>query len=235
VLFEDEWLIAFDKPAGLLTVPDRWDKTRGNLMQTVHETLSPAWFNVHRLDRETSGVLLCAKTRPVLQRLAGRFQSGNIGKIYLALTRGTPPDERGEILLPLAADPRRRGRVCVRRKEGRPARTTYEILERWRDCAMVRMELHTGRTHQIRVHLAAVGAPVLCDSFYGDGRPLLLSDIKPGYKRKDAPERPLLSRLALHAERLAFAHPETNENTVIVSPLPREFEIALKYLRRFGG
>lgn len=235
VLYEDDYLIAFDKPSGMLSVPDRWDKSLENLMGVVHATFSPNYFNVHRLDRETSGVLLCAKNKPILDRMATMVEKGEMEKVYVAITRGVPRQNRGRLTWRLGADPHHPGLMRVV-PSGKPAITEYETVEVFSHYAFVWVRPITGRTHQIRVHLARMGCPVLADSFYGDGRGLFLSEIKRGYKFKEnKPERPLLGRLALHAHRLIFAHPYTNLPTTIESPLPHEFQIALKYLRRFGG
>lgn len=234
IVYEDESLLAFNKPAGLLVAPDRWDKSRPSLMRMVHAQLSPHYFNVHRLDFDTSGVLVCAKNRPVLIHLCALFASRKVEKRYLALVRGTPPADRGDIDEPLAPDPRQPGRMCVAR-EGRPALTSYEVLERWRGHSLLRLCPHTGRQHQLRVHLAAIGCPLLADPFYGDGCGLFLSTIKPGYRFKTEPERPLIGRAALHAERVIFPHPVTGARLTIEAPWPKDFQIAVKYLRRFAG
>lgn len=237
VLFEDEALIAFAKPAGLLTTPDRWDGSRPDLMRLVHAHGASDWYNVHRLDRDTSGVLLCAKTAPALRGLTAQFDAHAVEKRYLALTRALPAGEAGVVEAALAPDPRRPGAVRVA-PDGKPAATAWEVVERWRGgYALLRLRPRTGRTHQVRAHLRHLGCPVLADPLYGDGRPLLLSEFKRGYKRPAAgeAERPLLARLALHAEQLAFAHPLTGAAVTIAAPLPEDFELALKMLRRHAA
>jgi RluA family pseudouridine synthase len=235
ILFEDDVLVAFDKPSGLLVAPDRWDKEQEDLMRLVHERLSADYFNAHRLDRDTSGVLVCGKTAEAVRRLTELFESHQVAKEYAALTRGVPPEVRGVIDAPLAPDARQPGRMRVA-GDGKPAETGYEVLERWgASYAHVRLTPQTGRTHQIRVHLAHVGAPVLADPLYGDGRGLFLSEFKRDYRRTAHEERPLIGRLALHAERLTFPHPATGQSLAIVSPVPKDFQVALKYLRRYAG
>lgn len=241
ILFEDDAIIAFDKPSGLLVAPDRWDKDRENLMKSVHEVLSPGIFNVHRLDADTSGVLLCAKTKAALDRLCGQFQSRDVAKQYLAITRGAPREDQGTVQKSIVPDLQRPGRMRVA-SHGKPAETQFEVVERWsrgaqgrRTYALLKCVPLTGRTHQIRVHLAYLGCPIVADTFYGDGGGLLLSELKKKYKqKKDEPERPLVGRLALHAERLTLRHPVSGDPLTIVAPLPKDFEIALKYLRKFG-
>ena len=241
VLYEDEHLLALDKPAGLLVCPDRWDKGLANLADLVHQRLSPDYFNAHRLDRGTSGVVLFAKSRPALQLLHEMFETRRVRKTYLALVRPAPADDRGQIQAPILPHPRCHGRMTIGRPGDLPAspgatcRTDYEVLERWRGgLALVRCFPRAGRTHQIRVHLMHLGSPVLADDLYGDGAPLLLSQIKRGYKPGDRPESPLIARLALHAESLALDHPTTGLPLTIQALLPRDFEIALKNLRKYG-
>lgn len=233
VLYEDADLIAFDKPSGLLVAPDRWDKEIENLMDLVHRHLSPEWFNVHRLDRETSGVLLCTKNKPALDALCLAFERKTVSKEYLAITRGMPQMAHGCIDVPIAPNQDHPGLMRVARR-GKPAVTDYEVVEGWRDFAVVKLLPQTGRTHQLRVHMAHAGCPILCDGIYGSPRPLFLSDLKRNYKQTQDEERPLIGRLALHAERLTVEHPVTHQPLTVISPLPKPFEISMKYLRRFA-
>ncbi len=236
ILFEDDVLLAFDKPSGLLVAPDRWDKDRENLMDQVHSHLSPEIFNVHRLDFETSGVLLCSKEKRSHDFLTGEFQERRVKKRYLAITRGAPPEDEMTIDRPLSEDPRQVGRMRSNRSGGKAAETQLKVLTRWRGYALVELFPITGRMHQIRVHLTSIRSPVVADPMYGDGKPLMLSDIKRGYKHKEKEEeRPLLGRLGLHAESLTIRHPITREPLTITSPLPKPFEVSIKYLKRFAG
>ena len=235
VLYEDEHLLVMDKPSGLLVAPDRWDKDLPNLMQVVHERFSPEYANAHRLDRDASGVVLLAKHIEALRDLRKQFDAHSVRKCYAALTRPAPAISAGDISKPLAEDPARLGRMRVSSK-GKESITHYEVLENWnRRYAFLRLIPLTGRTHQLRVHIAQLGCPILGDVFYGDGRGLLLSEIKPGYKHTNSVERPLIGRLALHAQSLTFRHPATGAELTVESPLPKDFQIALKYLRRFAG
>lgn len=258
ILFEDDALIAFDKPSGLLIAPDRWDKARANLMTQVHGKLGDHVANVHRLDADTSGVLLCTKDKASLDFVSGQFQSKTAKKTYHALCYVPPADVAMKVgrvardesgLLPaeftvdlaLGEDEAQPGRMRVfKRRGGKPSITVFRTLERFHDrrgraFAWVECSPLTGRTHQLRVHLAASGAPILEDPFYGvPGEHLRLSDLKRGYKGRDE-ERPLVDRLALHASALTITHPVSREALAITAPLPREFEVALKYLRKFGG
>jgi len=240
VIFEDEHLIAFDKPSGLLIAPDRWDKSRVNLMDLVHEKMGHGVANVHRIDADTSGLVLCAKTKPALDFLSGQFQSKTVAKVYEALTAGLPPADAYTVDFVLKEDDAKPGRMCVVKKHGKASVTDFKVLARFPQASgrggFAHLECRplTGRTHQIRVHLAASGTPILNDPFYGDETRLLLSDLKRRYKGRDE-ERPLIARLALHAGALTFTHPATREPMTLAAPLPQDFAVALKYLRKFAG
>jgi 23S rRNA pseudouridine1911/1915/1917 synthase len=251
VIFEDDSVIAFDKPSGMLVAPDRWDKARENLMGLVHAKMGHGVANVHRLDADTSGVLLCAKTKPGLDFLSGQFQSKTVRKIYHAMVVVLPVDEVMKVVAPvrvggglpdtftvdlaLGEDEHQPGRMRVFRKRGGKACVTeFRTLERFGRFAFVECCPLTGRTHQLRVHLAAAGAPILNDPFYGDPEiKLLLSELKRRYKGRQE-EKPLIARLALHASELTINHPVTRDPLTLRAPRPHEFEVALKYLRKFA-
>lgn len=273
IIFEDDTLVAFDKPSGMLVAPDRWDKTRENLMGLVHAhpRYGHSVANVHRLDADTSGLLLCAKTKPALDYLTGQFQSKTVEKKYHAFVAVLPAEHAMKVIAPirdasgalpdtftvevaLGEDERQPGRMRVfKGRGGKDCLTEFKTLERFRGSsrplgrkgaeagvvasgfAFVECRPLTGRTHQLRVHLAAAGAPILYDPFYGNPDVTLkLSDLKRGFKGRDE-ERPLIGRLALHASELTLKHPLTKEPFTLRAPLPKEFEVALKHLRRFAA
>ena len=233
ILHEDEVLLAVDKPAGLPVVADPQYAGAGSLMDQIRARFGPGVASVHRLDAEATGVLLCAKTKAALDYLSGQFQSKTAAKTYHALVDGTPRGAAFDVELALQEDEHQAGRMRVTRKGGRPASTRVEVLERFRGFAWVVCRAETGRPHQVRVHLAETGYPVLNDHLYGRGTRLLLSGLKRGYKGL-ADERPLINRLALHASELTVRHPLTREPITLRAPLPKDLEIALKYLRRFA-
>jgi len=265
VIYADETLVAFDKPSGLLVAPDRWDKTRENLMGLVHAhpRYGHGVANVHRLDADTSGLLLCAKTKPALDFLSGQFQAKTVEKKYHAFVAVLPRERAMKVIAPvrdatgmlpdafridvaLGEDERQPGRMRIfKGRGGKECASEFRTLERFGggrsgvvagvSYAFVECRPLTGRTHQLRVHLAAAGAPILNDPFYGDPElKLRLSDFKRGYKGRDD-EKPLLDRLALHASALTLKHPVTREPLTLEAPLPHEFEVALKYLRKFAA
>lgn len=233
VVFEDEHLVAFNKPPGLLIAPDRWNKDLPNLMDMVHAEGSPEWFNVHRLDKATSGLVLCAKTKPVLDAVCQLFETRAVEKIYLALVRGCPPEPKGLINQPIGPSPQHPNVMRVS-PHGKPAETAYEVVERWHRLSLLHLFPHTGRTHQLRVHCAWMKCPIVADNVYGTERGLFLSDFKRKYKEGDGVERPLLGRLALHAWKLTLVHPVTGQPLTIEAPPTKDFGAALRQLRRHG-
>jgi len=222
VLYEDEALLAIDKPAGLVVhpAPGHWQGTLVSAL--LHRwsppppDLDPARLGiVHRLDKDTSGVLLVAKTAAALAELGRQFHDRETDKRYLALVWGVPRHRHGTVDEPIGRHPVHRQRMAVRSR-GRAAVTRYEVLESWARCALVRAYPETGRTHQIRVHLAALGHPVVADPLYARGR-------------KSAAVA--MGRQALHAESIAFRHPVSGEPLRIAAPLPADFASALAVLR----
>ena len=233
IVFEDEFLLAFNKPGGLPVAPGGGNEQDESLMACVHRELGPEIGNVHRLDPDTSGVLLCARTKRALDSLSGQFQAKTVESIHHAFVVGAPAQDAFDVELPLAEDENRPGCMRVVKKGGRPAVTGFRVLERFKGFAWLECRPATNRPHQIRLHLTASGLPVLNDDRYGNDIRLLLSALKRGYKGRDS-EQPLIRRLALHASELTVTHPLTHERLTVRAPLPEEFEIALKYLRRFG-
>jgi len=246
VLFEDEHLLALDKPARMLTSPDRYDPLRPNLMKLLHAGIERGvpWakqrglsylMNAHRLDFETSGVILLAKTKPTLVALANLFGAGKAFKSYLALVHGNPVKPSFEVKAKLAPHPVKIGLVRVDEKNGKAAQTGFELLEKFNGYSLLTCRPVTGRTHQIRVHLRQAGLPIVGDALYG-GSPLLLSRLKSEYRLKpNKTERPLLDRVALHAAELKLAHPATGLEIAISSPWPKDLTVAVKYLRRYAA
>jgi len=247
VLFEDDSLLALDKPAGLLTSPDRYDPLRPNLMKLLHSAiaLQKPWVqqrklnylsNAHRLDFETSGVILLAKSKSVLVTLADMFGSEKPLKQYIALTSGIPPGETFEVDAPLAPHPVKPGIIRVDQKNGKKSKTKFEVLENftYSGYVLLKCEPATGRTHQIRVHAAHAGLKIVADTLYG-GKPLWLSRLKKDfYLKPGREERALISRVALHAERLQLTHPVSGETLNICAPWPKDFVVGIKYLRKFA-
>ncbi len=239
ILYEDEHLVVVNKPAGMVVHPARghWSGTLASALQYHYgPKLSQTGGAtrpgiVHRLDRDTSGVLLVARTDVAHNKLAKQFAARSIEKEYFALVCGRPARDRDYIDCPIGFHPRVREMMAIRRDdpESRPALTYYEVVERFDGFAAMRLLPKTGRTHQLRVHLHHIGCPVLCDRQYG-GR----SRITRGEIRRDpADDAVLLERQALHARRLRFVHPATGQTLEIEAALPADVAATLAELRQF--
>ena len=236
VLFEDEHLAAVNKPSGMVVHPAKGhgSGTLAAALQFRFDRLSTTGGPtrpgiVHRLDRDTSGVILVAKTDSAHARLAGQFHDRTVNKEYFAIVSGTVDRDRDVIVRPIGMHPRQREKMAVRSDHAtsREAETFYEVLERFGRFATLRVVPRTGRTHQIRVHLASIGAPALCDRLYG-GR----ARITRGELRPDAADGTvLLERHALHARRIAVDHPVTGERLEIEAPLADDLCRVLDELR----
>jgi RluA family pseudouridine synthase len=245
VLFEDDHLLALNKPAELLVSADRRDPEKPNLVNLLHAAISNGmpWvkqrglsyvMNAHRLDEETSGIILLAKSKTALVYLANLFGTEKPLRKYLALVRGQPAQEQFEVDAKLTPNTVQLGLMRVDPKGGKRARTKFQIIEQFSRWSLIRCEPLTERTHQIRVHLRYAGNPLVGDRLYG-GKQLLLSSLKPNYRLKpNREERPLLDRAALHAEELILPHPVTSELLTITAPLAKDLSVALKYLRRYA-
>ena len=235
ILYQDDHLLVINKPAGVLTIPGRQGEVA--LREVLAEQLKIAseLRLVHRLDRPTSGVLVLAKTIDAQRGLSRQFRRREVDKFYLALVRGVPDSPAGLIDVPLAPHPRQRHLMTVLRTRGRPSQTEWELVERFKRFSLLRCKLLTGRQHQIRVHLNHIGLPLAVDEHYGGAEALCLSEFKRGYQTsRRGPERPLIDRLTLHAERLTFTHPATGEPFTSEAPLPKDFRATLNQLRKYG-
>jgi 23S rRNA pseudouridine1911/1915/1917 synthase len=220
IVFEDEHLLVVDKGPGLVVHP-----ARGHREDTLAQLLAPLAAGgeperagiVHRLDRDTSGLLVVSRSQEAHRRLQAALASRKIEREYLALVEGRPPARTGTIEAPIGRDPRIRTRMAVGGAGAREARTHFALERALSGTSLLRLRLETGRTHQIRVHLQAIGYPVAGDPEYGT--PGLLG----------------LERQFLHATRLAFDHPITGERVEVSSPLPEDLEQALARAESAGG
>jgi 23S rRNA pseudouridine1911/1915/1917 synthase len=246
VLYEDECLLALDKPSGLLPAPDHLHPDRPSLMKLLHAGIERGapWareggrtylMQAHRLDAEVSGVMLLAKSKAVLVALLNLFGTEKPGRRYVGLAKGTPVANQFKVEAKLAPHPLRNWVMRVDPGHGKRSVTLFEVRERFARCTLLQCEPLTDRPHQIRVHLRHLGHPVVGDQLYG-GRPLLLSRLKQGYRLKpNQTERPLMARPALHAEALSLPHPITGSPITITAPWPKDLTVAVKYLRRYAG
>ena len=238
VLFEDEWLIAINKPPAMVVHPAKghWSGTLTAALTFHFEKLSAVGgVNrpgiVHRLDRDTSGVILVAKTDIAHSKITVQFENRTVIKQYLAIVSPAPDRDRDLIEKPIGAHPYQREKMAIREAHStsRPASTMYEVYRRFRGAAVLKVYPKTGRTHQIRIHLASVGMPVLADKLYGGRSKLLLSELS----GRVADDQVLLDRQALHAERIEFDHPETGARMKIEAPIPKDIQDTIQALETY--
>jgi 23S rRNA pseudouridine1911/1915/1917 synthase len=265
VLYEDERVFVVDKPAALAVEPDRWDSSLPSLIGAltlaaaalgdgaeaedeeasatsddgqVPTESSPAAYRprlVHRLDKDTSGAVLVAKTLEAERHLREAFDGGRVRKEYLALVEGEYPLEDGAedvIDLPIGPDRKRSGVMRIQ-DDGKPSRTRLWVERRFRGYTLLGCEPLTGRTHQIRVHLAASGFPLVVDPHYGRLRTLSLSEIKSNYRpKRGRAELPLIARLTLHARSIEFPCVESGAPVRVEAPVPRDLLRVLKQMAK---
>jgi 23S rRNA pseudouridine1911/1915/1917 synthase len=234
ILYEDNDLIIINKPPGLLVIPDRFNSALPSLNKLLETHLKQQIWVVHRIDRDTSGAICFAKNEVAHKYLSALFQEHNIGKYYLGIVNGRVIPEEGRIEKPIIEHPVSKGKMTVAKK-GKPSITDYKVIRQWPLYSLVQFHIHTGRTHQIRVHIQSIGHSIVCDELYGDGKPFYLSAIKKKYRLSDndESERPLLSRLGLHASRLEFK----KEDGTLVSaeaPMPKDMAASVKQLDKWA-
>jgi 23S rRNA pseudouridine1911/1915/1917 synthase len=230
ILEEDENVVAINKPSGLLTIPDREGKEI-SLKQLLKNKYGDI-FTVHRLDKDTSGIVVFAKNEEAHKQLSQLFEARETDKIYNGFVLGSPFEKSGVINEPIAEHPVKRGMMTVYKK-GKESITEYEVLENFKLYSWMRFRILTGRTHQIRVHMKHLGHPIVCDDLYGDGKPVFISSIKRkkfNLSKAEETERPILSRLALHALELKF---ELNKKTYeLEAEVPKDLRALLQQLQK---
>ncbi len=230
IVFENEHFVAVNKPSGLLSIPDRMGKDPSLKMylQQRYDTI----YTVHRLDRDTSGLIVFAKEETTHKHLSQAFEGREVQKFYLGLVNGTLMNNKGSIDAPIMEHPGKTT-LMMTNKKGKASLTDFEVLEEFGQYSWVQFQIHTGRTHQIRVHMKHVGNAIVCDELYGDGKPVLLSMIKRKFKlsKADDEERPMLKRLALHSHRLIFKDAQGNKHD-LEAPLQKDLKATLQQLRK---
>lgn len=244
VLYEDESMVIINKPHGMVVHPAKghWSGTLTAALAFHFQQLSDAGGVtrpgiVHRLDRDTSGVIAIAKTNEVHFKLSAQFEAREVTKTYMTIVSGRLDRDRDWIHQPIGHHPYQREKMAIRsgHSSSRDASTYFEVVERFKGYALLKVLPKTGRTHQIRLHLAHAGCPVLCDRLYGGHsqvtRGQLLRRQAQGLPVRPGDETIEMDRQALHAHQLEFAHPKTGKPMTFVAPLPADFERVLKVLR----
>jgi 23S rRNA pseudouridine1911/1915/1917 synthase len=230
VVLENDNFIALNKPAGLLSIPDRTQSETSlkDMLLNKYGTI----FTVHRLDKDTSGMIVFAKNETTHKFLSQAFEERRVEKYYQGIVHGSPAEKKGIIDAPISEHLHQKGLMVIHRN-GKPSVTDYELIEDYKSFSLLQFQLHTGRTHQIRVHCKNIGHPLACDELYGDGKPVLLSSLKKKYKlsKHDEEERPMLNRLALHSYCLKFTDADGKAFNLIAE-LPKDMRALLQQLKK---
>lgn len=229
IIEENDFFIAINKPSGLLSVPDR-KQSEPSLKDFLLQKYSSI-YTVHRLDKDTSGVIVFAKDADTHKQLSLLFEGRDVEKFYLGLVHGSLLHHNGSIDAPIMMHPANNATMIIHQK-GKPSYTDYTLLEQFKNYSWVQFQIHTGRTHQIRIHSKYMGNSIACDAIYGDNKPILLSSLKKKFKlsKKEDEEKPLLNRLALHSALLKFTF--NNQAYHIEAPLPKDLRALLEQLRK---
>jgi len=245
VIYEDENIIAVNKASGIAVGGDRWNNAKQRLDRLVAETVlqnpqgfpqgSPqgAIFIVHRIDQETSGLVVFAKNEAAHRSLSLAFEGRDIAKRYIAVVHGRPTWKETSCDLPLIPNGNKQHMTIIDKYRGKKSLTRFSLLSGAGNYSVLEALPETGRTHQIRVHAAALGHPVVCDSLYGSGKPVLLSAIKKNWRGDPFEEKPLLARLGLHAEALSLpALPPQASVINLRAPLPRDMAALINQIEK---
>lgn len=231
IIFENDHFIAINKPSGMLTIPDRHDEDIPSLYRLLLKQYDKL-FIVHRLDKDTSGLILFAKNEEIHKYLNKLFEQREINKFYFGIVIGSMPQKIGKIDFPIGNHKNIKGMMMIDRN-GKQARTEYEVVQDFGIYSLVKFHILTGRTHQIRVHSKHLGNPIVCDEMYGNGMRILLSSFKKKFKMgiHDEIEKPILSRLGLHSSQLIFKGPD-GENYDLTAELPKDMFALMSQLKK---
>ena len=230
IIFKNDDFIAINKPSGLLSIPDRMGKDI-SLKAMLQETFGQI-YTVHRLDKDTSGLIIFAFNEEAHKHFSQQFEARLTEKIYQGLVIGSPVKGEGSIDARIAENTVRKGLMMIHAR-GKESLTDYKVLDDFGIYSWMQFRIHTGRTHQIRVHMKEIGNPIVCDELYGDGKPVLLSSFKNKFKlsKNELEERPILGRLALHAFQLKLSGIDGNK-IELEAPLPKDLRATLQQLEK---
>jgi 23S rRNA pseudouridine1911/1915/1917 synthase len=231
IIFENNDFVVVDKPSGLLSIPDR-EGDEVSLKRILKDKYGEI-YTVHRLDKDTSGLIVFAKNEETHKYLSQAFEERSVEKYYQGIVKGSLHEKEKTIDAPIAQNTVKKTQMIVH-KRGKASVTDYRLLEEFRKYSLVEFRIYTGRTHQIRVHMQSIGHPIVCDDLYGDGEPVYLSSIKKNYhlSKNELEEKPLLNRLALHAHRLSFIF--NNEKFEFEAPLPKDMSALIQQMRKLS-
>jgi len=232
VIYNDDAFVVLNKKSGLLVAADRYDADAPRLDLEAEKEFGKL-YAVHRIDKDTSGIVIYAKTEDAHRNLSLQFQNREVQKVYHCLVNGHPLWETLHVTLPLMPDGDKRHRTVVDRRFGKESVTDFRLIGNCGPYSWVEARPHTGRTHQIRAHLSNNGLCIVCDPLYsGNQKPIRLSDFKRKWNGDPFEETPLLSRLALHAYSITITHPATGEKVTYIAPYPKDLDATRNQLRK---
>jgi 23S rRNA pseudouridine1911/1915/1917 synthase len=231
VIYEDDDYLVVDKPSGVPVLPDRSKDALPDIRSTLEPVKGKLWV-VHRIDRDTSGLLVMARNAEAHRHLNMQWEGRTVRKEYYAIVQGTPLENPAQIEVPILALPNKN--ISTVDPAGKPAVTLIKVEASFRHYSLLRIRLLTGRRHQIRVHMAYAGNPLMVDALYAAKEQFFLSEIKKKYK-SSGEEQPLINRLTLHATLLEFEHPTEQRSFMVESPLPKDMAVVVKQLERWDA
>jgi RluA family pseudouridine synthase len=235
IIYEDENIIAVNKASGVSIGGDRWDKSEIRLDKLVAETSNPTSkiFTVHRIDRDTSGLVVFARNDAAHRSLSLAFEGRNVKKRYIAIIHGRPPWQETTCDLPLIPNGNKLHQTIIDKYRGKKSLTRFVLLGSAGNHSVLEVLPETGRTHQIRVHAAALGYPIVCDSMYGSGKvaPVFLSEIKRNWRGDQFDEKPILTRLGLHAIELVIPMKPQE----LHAPLPKDMAALIRQMEKISS
>jgi RluA family pseudouridine synthase len=229
ILYEDDDIIAVNKSSGIAVCADRWNYSKRRLDTLLSEFTGKRLFIVHRIDSGTSGVVVFAKNAAAHRRLSIAFETRTVRKIYTVVVRGIPHWMETYCDAPLVVNGDKRHRTIIDKYRGKKSNTHFRLLSHAGDISLIEAAPESGRTHQIRVHIASLGHPIVCDALYGRDTPLFLSSFKQNWRGDHFDERPLIERLALHAAKLMLPGRGANE-VLIEAPYPKDMAAVIKQI-----
>jgi 23S rRNA pseudouridine1911/1915/1917 synthase len=235
ILEQDDDYIFVNKPSGMLTIPDRHDGELPSVVGSLRKQFGSI-FIVHRIDKDTSGCLVFAKHEEAHRHASILFEKRQVTKKYLGLVHGSMPDDIGLVQDKIMEHPTIKGKMVVNAREGKEAITAYKVLNNFRGYSLIEFTIHTGRMHQIRLHSANLGAPIICDPIYGKSEPVFVSEIKRKPYKLDnnlEQELPILQRLALHSHLISFGNVQ-NVTVGAEAPLHKDMAATLRQLEKWG-
>jgi len=230
IIYEDINIVAINKTSGISIGADRWDETQERLDKILNKLYETKLFTVHRIDRDTSGIVVFAKNEETHRQLSKNFENHSVKKEYIAIINGYPVWKETQCNLSLIPDGDKQHRTIVDKYRGKKCLTHFSLLNNAGNYSIVSAFPETGRTHQIRVHLASLGHPIVCDPLYGNIKPVYLSSFKRNWRGDPLEERPLLERLGLHAFRLTL--PEIG---ILEAQIPRDMTSLIRQIEKAGN